>query len=346
MRKNDLLNTENSILRVLEIQENSVFIIDCMERRMPRWVDLSTLVSCSNISEQDLLNATAMDMPDMDNLDWNSKRFIHEHYSLIAPILPVVSNKQQRNLSISRISADTGKSKQTIRHYLCLYLAFQNKAVFAPKFRLQEGNLSNDEKNMRWALNKFYYTQHKNPLTTAYTLMLKERYCDGSGVLLPDHPTINQFRYFYKKYHSMQTEYISRNGLKHYQRNHRPLLGDGVQTFAPNVGVGMLDSTVCDIYLVDDAGKLVGRPILTACVDAYSSLCCGYALSWEGGTYSLRGLMLNVIADKVAHCRKMGIHMGNGVADQLVTVKIHGIGILVIDIAPKLLEFLPVVVTI
>ena len=33
----------------------------------------------------------------------------------------------------------------------------------------------------------------------------------------------------------------------------------------------------------------------------------GYSLTWEGGTYSLRDLMLNVIADKVEWCRKFGI---------------------------------------
>ncbi len=46
---------------------------------------------------------------------------------------------------------------------------------------------------------------------------------------------------------------------------------------------------------------------MTACIDAYSGLCCGYSLSWEGGVYSLRNMMLNVIADKVEHCRKFGI---------------------------------------
>ena len=105
----------------------------------------------------------------------------------------------------------------------------------------------------------------------------------------------------------MQNFYISRDGLKNYQRNNRPLVGEGVQEFAPAVGVGMLDATVCDIYLINEEGNLVGRPILTACIDAYSSLCCGYSLSWEGGVYSLRGLMLNIITDKVAWCRRFGI---------------------------------------
>ena len=69
----------------------------------------------------------------------------------------------------------------------------------------------------------------------------------------------------------------------------------------------MVDATPCDIYLVNESGQVVGRPILTACIDAYSGLCCGYSLSWEGGVYSLRNLMLNVIADKVGHCRRFGI---------------------------------------
>ena len=36
-------------------------------------------------------------------------------------------------------------------------------------------------------------------------------------------------------------------------------------------------------------------------------MCLGYALTWEGGVYSLRNLMLNVVADKVEHCRNHGI---------------------------------------
>lgn len=64
---------------------------------------------------------------------------------------------------------------------------------------------------------------------------------------------------------------------------------------------------ICDIYLVDETGHLAGRPVLVACIDAYSSFCYGYSLLWEGGVYSLRNLMLNVIADKVVWCRKFGI---------------------------------------
>ena len=98
-----------------------------------------------------------------------------------------------------------------------------------------------------------------------------------------------------------------RKGLTDYQRNYRPLLGEGIHEFAPNVGTAMLDSTICDIYLVDEVGNLLGRPILTACVDAYSQICCGFALTWEGGVVSLRELMTNVITNKIEYCKKHGI---------------------------------------
>ena len=109
--------------------------------------------------------------------------------------------------------------------------------------------------------------------------MLKERYCNASGVLTESYPSFYQFRYYYRKTKNMQNFYISRNGKSNYQRNDRPCIGEGIQEFAPYIGVGMLDATVCDIYLINDSGELIGRPILTVCVDAHSSLCCGYMLS-------------------------------------------------------------------
>ena len=114
---------------------------------------------------------------------------------------------------------------------------------------------------MRWALNKFYFSYQKHSLNTAYTMMLKAKYCDGNSELFEKYPTFNQFRYFYRKRKNNQTYYISRNGLTNYQRNNRPLLGDGVQEYAKAPGMGMLDSTVCDIYLIDEFGGIIGRSI-------------------------------------------------------------------------------------
>lgn len=307
MQNNCLLENENSIIRILDVQHEQVFIIDCINLTMPKWIPSEQIRSFTSCAMETLSEKTGVKILNMEDLNKKEIKFVREHFTFIASILPFVTDQKKRNEIINQISEERKVSKTTIRKYLCLYLAYQDMSVFAPKKKLKKTDLSQDEKNMRWALNKFYYTRNKNSLNTAYTMLLKEKYCDANGMMIVPHPSFYQFRYFYRKTKKLQTYYISRDGIKSYQRNNRPLLGDGVQQFAPNIGIGMLDSTICDIYLVDDSGNLIGRPILTACIDAYSSLCCGYSLTWEGGTYSLKNLMLNIISDKVEWCKKHGI---------------------------------------
>lgn len=306
MRKYELWQSGDRIIRVLEIQDR-ILIIDCIKHSMPVWVEPSALGSFSPCSDTVLMEVTGVVLSDVDALDADQRKVMYDRYTMIAPVLPFLSDERMRSQVICSIAKEQGISKQTVRHYLCLYLTYMDISALAPRKNQEDRKLTKDEKNMRWALNKFFYTQKKNSLMTAYTMMLKEKYCSSVGELAAEYPSFYQFRYFYRKTRKMQNYYISRNGLTDYQRNNRPLTGEGVQEYAPAVGMGMLDATICDIYLVDDAGNLVGRPILTACVDAYSGLCCGYSLTWEGGVYSLRGLMLNVITDKVKWCQQFGI---------------------------------------
>ena len=308
MKKYDLLRSGDSIIRVLDIRGDRILMIDCIKQTMPVWLDSELLESYVGCTDGELFEVSSVDViRDTDALDADQRKIMHERYTMIAPIVSFISDDKMRSKLISSISVENKVSKQTVRNYLCLYLSYLDIAVLAPKKHKSERELTQDEKHMRWALNKFFYTTKKQSLMTAYTMMLKEKYCDAMGVLGEEYPSFYQFRYFYRKTRKMQNFYISRDGLKNYQRNNRPLTGEGVQEFAPAIGVGMLDATVCDIYLINEEGNLVGRPILTACIDAYSSLCCGYSLSWEGGVYSLRGLMLNIIADKVTWCKRYGI---------------------------------------
>ena len=307
MKKYDLLRSGDSIIRVLDIQDDRAFIIDCVKQTMPVWMEFSLVKSYSECSNEELFKVTGVSIVGVDTLDADQRKVMHERYTMIAHIVSFISDDKMRSKLICSIAEESKVSKQTVRNYLCLYLSYLDIAVLAPKKHQSERELTQDEKNIRWALNKFFYTTKKQSLMTAYTMMLKEKYCDAMGVLSEEYPSFYQFRYFYRKTRKMQNFYISRDGLKNYQRNNRPLTGEGVQEFAPSVGVGMLDATVCDIYLINEEGNLIGRPILTACIDAYSSLCCGYSLSWEGGVYSLRGLMLNIITDKVTWCKRYGI---------------------------------------
>lgn len=306
MKNKDIIACGASLYRVLNVADDTIFVMDCLKPKMPYWISIAE-ADCKYVTEQELYERTGKAIVSLDDLDAVRRRVALNRYTIIAGVLPFLTDLNLRGEIIKRLSNEHNLSAQTIRNYLYDYLIYQNTAVLAPKPKDKDKKLTPDQKNIRWALNKFFYTKNNNSLNTAYTLMLKHKYCDENGVLLDKFPSFAQFRYFYRQHRNMQTFYISRDGKKHYERNNRPLLGDGVQAFAPNIGVGLLDATICDLYLVDEGGNLVGRPILTACVDAYSGMCCGYNLSWEGGNYSLRGLMLNIIADKVEHCKKFGI---------------------------------------
>ena len=300
MRKNDIVKTDQGVFRILTVDEDQVLAIDCEKKNMPQFFPVSFF------EKGEVLKELSFPYSSWEELSLNERKIAQKRYTMIAPAVAVVNDKQKRNSMIDYASQQFSVSKQTLRSFLCTYLIYQNIAVLAPK-KKEEKPLTQDEKNIRWALNKFFYTRNQNSLSTAYTMMLKEKYCDVSGTLLSDHPSFNQFRYFYRKTRKMENFHISRDGLTAYQRNRRPLVGDGVQEFAPNTGTAMLDSTICDIYLVNEKGELAGRPVLTAACDANSSFCLGYVLSWENDTNSLKNLMLNILEDKVLLCAKKGI---------------------------------------
>ena len=264
-----LLKNDTTILRVLKSQDDRSLVIDCVKQTMPKWIATSSLSDFVECTEADLYAQT--DILQARQLTPEEQRIAQERYTMIAPVLPFIGNEIKRSQMIDLMSEH--QSKQTIRKYLCLYLAYQTVDALAPAQKvIGQRELSPQEKSFRWALNKFYYTQQKQTLTYAYNMMLKTRYTDSSGKLLPDHPSFTQFRYFFRKTRDTKKEQISRNGLKNYQRNSRPLLGDGVREYASASGIGMIDSTIADVYLVDDGCKLIGRPIITACVDACLTL--------------------------------------------------------------------------
>ena len=309
MLKNDLLKNDGEIIRIITIKNNQALVIDCIKRNMPYWINIELLEPYIPCNDQELLIISHKTLYNIDELDTRSQSIIHFRYGIIEPLIYEIDNKKKRIILIKTISSQNNISGQTLRKYLCDYLAFQDKTILAPKKNISDKTLSKDEKNMRWALNKFFYTKRKNSLYTAYLFMLKEKYTINDK-LQEDHPSFYQFRYFYRKTKKLQTYYISRNGIKDYQKNHRPLLGNGIKEFAPTIGTGMLDSTICDIYLIDTNGNIIGRPILTVCIDAYCGLCYGYNLSWKGGIYSISGLMENIVSDKHVLCKKFGINIG------------------------------------
>lgn len=242
MKKNDIVKTSAGVFRILSFDGEKVLAIDCEKKTMPRFFPLS------DFENGEILDGIHCSFLSWEELSPNERKIAQQRYTMIAAAVAVIADKQNRNAMIDYASTQFGVSKQTLRSFLCSYLVYQDIAVLAPK-KKEEKALTQDQKNMRWALNKFFYTRNQNSLSTAYTMMLKEKYCDLQGDLVSEYPSFNQFRYFYRKTRKMENFHISRSGLTEYQRNSRPLLGDGVQEFAPVIGIAMLDSTICDIYV-------------------------------------------------------------------------------------------------
>ena len=159
-----LIKKDDRIIRVLEIKGDHKLIINCSQKSMPTWIaeeDLNGYVPCA-------ADELSSEPPRFEDLTPQQQRYAHERYTLIAGIIPFLGDKKLRNEAISRIAESRNISKQTIRHYLHRYLVSQNIAALAPPPKGQRDELTADEKNMRWALNKFYYTRQKNSLATAY----------------------------------------------------------------------------------------------------------------------------------------------------------------------------------
>lgn len=303
---NKLLSNDEKIYRILGIKEEKSLVIDCIKRTMPYWVDNVSLKAFSEIKEEELLEKAGISLPAIGELSNLQLKTMHFRFGTISSCLAKIVNENERKLMTFKASLDYGVSLQTIRHRLCDYLAFQNIVILAPKVKKNK-ELSEDQQNFRWALNRYFYDSKKLSLRQTYKFLIRDKYMDSDGKILQNCPKFHQFRYFYYKNRNKSNFIISRLGKGEYKKNFRPLLGDGVRSYFPSIGYGMLDSTTCDIYLVNDCGELIGRPILTACIDAYTSMCLGYSIGWEGGISSLRKLMTNVVSSKVDWCKKFGI---------------------------------------
>lgn len=312
----EFVKYKDRLCRILKEESECSLIIDCKGTRLPQWIFHKEMKSLSEteIIDSDVIKGILA--IGKEELETSLTAVMNKRFTMISSILPVIENKQNRAEQIKAAAKRYGVSIVTIRTYLCRYLVSQSRnglVIFYDGIKEKEDKqsehkeLTKDQKNMRWALNKFYYNTKKNSLNHAYINLLKEKYLDENGVLLEEHPSFYQFRYFFRKTRDCQNEIISRYGLNYFKKNERLCVGDGVRAFATGIGMGMLDSTICDLYLVNEAREVIGRPVLTACVDAYSGLCMGYSLGWEGGVYSLRTLMLCILADKKEWCKKKGV---------------------------------------
>lgn len=307
MRVNDIFAIENGEhIRILLCSEEQCYAVSCHHFRMPFPLSTHELEAMKSVSTE-AYTIFAVD----EDISTAQRRERDRRFALIKPLLDntCICDKPHRNEIVKQVVGEHGVSRRTVLQYLWKYWVYQNKNILFPTGRAsaKAHKLTADEKAIRWALNKYYYTPQKQSLQTAYKMMLRAKFCDAQGKLKPDYPTFWQFRYFFRKNRDPISETISRQGLKAYQRNHRPFTGS-VCDYAHTIGVYMTDATVADIYIVSRLSrKPIGRPVIYTMVDTYSRLITGVYVGLEGGQYALRLLLQNTFTDKVSFCHQHGI---------------------------------------
>lgn len=235
---NVILKKEKEIYRVLQCRGDKSLIIDCKKRSLPQWISNEYLYGFKYIEEEDLLNELNTKLPEISELSQSQLKEMHLRYGSISSCLLKINDEVERRLFIKRSAVEYGVSEQTIRHRLCDYLVFKNITPLAPSLKRKK-ELSDDEKNFRWALNKYFYSSNKLSLRQTFKFLLRDKYCDLNGKLQQNQPKFHQFKYFYYKHRKESNFIISRLGRGEYDRNYRPLLGEGVRDQFPSIGYGM-----------------------------------------------------------------------------------------------------------
>ena len=179
--------------------DDRLLVIDCLKRTMPFWIQKDQINGYLQIDEKVLHEKSGIRPVGEETLSRVALATAHKRYSMIAQIIPIIADKKRRDEMIAYVAKEHSISKQTVRKYLCMYLTYQSITVLASKESINEVALTREQKWMRWALNKYFYTQRQNSLRTAFLYLLKEKYTDENGLLKKDHPSFYQFRYFYRK---------------------------------------------------------------------------------------------------------------------------------------------------
>lgn len=178
MRNLDILAAENGEhIRVLLCGEEQCYVVSCQHFRMPYPVASDLLAELQPVPAE-AYSVFVLD-EDITNRQREGR---NRKLDLIAPLLvdTCIYDKSHRNEVVRRIAAEHGIARRTLLQYLWRYWVYQSKNALLPAERPapEQHELTADEKAIRWALNKYYYTPQRQSLQTAYKMMLRAKYCD------------------------------------------------------------------------------------------------------------------------------------------------------------------------
>lgn len=145
MKNKDIIACGASLYRVLNVADDTIFVMDCLKPKMPFWIS-GVEDDCKYLTEQELYERTGKTNVSLDDLDPVSRRVALNRYTIIAGVLPFLTDANLRANVIKRLANEHNLSAQTIRNYLYDYLIYQNTAVLAPKTKYKDKKLTPDQK--------------------------------------------------------------------------------------------------------------------------------------------------------------------------------------------------------
>ncbi len=128
-------------------------------------------------------------------------------------------------------------------------------------------------------------------------------------------PTLEQFRYFYKREYHFTETLPNRMSAVDFAKDIRPITSTST---AEVLGPGyryQIDATVADIYLISeqDRSRIVGRPVVYMVIDVFSRMVVGMYVGFEGPSWvSAMVALANTVTDKVEYCRQYGVDIDVG----------------------------------
>lgn len=218
-----------------------------------------------------------------------------------------VFDRGYRNLLLKQTAAEHDISIRTLREWYFSYLAKGEAGLYPATRNRSNAALSEQQKNFRWAINKYYFSPNRLSLREAYLFMLQDKYVDANGELKPDYPKYHQFHYFYYSHNNPVRRTISRDGYAKYKRDIRPLYGNTTAR-AQQPGTYEIDATQADVYLVnEDRTTVAGRPNIYLAADVATRLITGVYVGFEAGEEAAVRCLSNAILEKQKYCAEYGV---------------------------------------
>lgn len=312
------LECDGQVLRLLLQDDDGAWLIDYDSPAQPFWVDREKVERMTRI-------------PTPEEFTLSMRRELQseaelERLHLIQPLLDnelFIKNKKYRLAAAREIAVE---NHTTTKRVLRIYYRYLATGVLLK----QKERSPRKQPDYDWAIRTFYFSSKRLSLRATYDLMLLQRYTDASGTIVDGAPTWSSFRhYFYQQsYHKRPQKIIAREGLSHYQRNHRPVFGSS-SNWRPIVGSYQMDATEADIYLVSrfDRSSVIGRPYIYMAVDTATQLIAGIYVGMEAGEGAVMACLAQAASDKVEYCQRYGIEItesqwpSRGMPSEVITDK-------------------------